>query len=301
MSAQVSTIRRVSVAAVLAVCVALPTVVQAAPAMTNPTPGSTLSGSTETFTWSAGGTNVVEWWVYIGTSVGAKNIYDSGSLGLATSDTVNGLPTDGSTLYVRLWWRDAAGWHTVDVTYMAATSGGGGASSAEILEALRGVTQNWDKKLDSTNGDANGCNSDRFTCIFGGTAVRDNETGLVWERSLDPLALNWYNAISYCAKRSVGGRKGWHLPMLEQFLTLQDTSNQHPALPTGHPFTGFLPGDFWSATTNSYDPSRAWTMDMDNGLPRSDVPKDEFEFTITWCVRGGQVYDGQDLNAVRPN
>ena len=41
---------------------------------------------------------------------------------------------------------------------------------------LSGVTQNWDKKLP---GDS------RFTVLpdFNNQAVRDNETGLVWERS----------------------------------------------------------------------------------------------------------------------
>ncbi len=95
---------------------------------------------------------------------------------------------------------------------------------------LRGVTQNWDKKLDATNGEANGCNSDRFTCIFpdathpDGAAVRDNETGLVWER--DPLitSATWGAAIAHCASLEVGNRKGFHLPLLEQLTTLIDTS-----------------------------------------------------------------------------
>jgi hypothetical protein len=56
---------------------------------------------------------------------------------------------------------------------------------------LRGVTQNWDKQLDASNGDpATGCNSDRFTCLFGDTVVRDNETGLVWERSPNTFTRN---------------------------------------------------------------------------------------------------------------
>ena len=37
---------------------------------------------------------------------------------------------------------------------------------------LRGITQNWDKKLASTNGDVNGCNSDRFTCMADRRASR---------------------------------------------------------------------------------------------------------------------------------
>ena len=56
----------------------------ATPSMTSPTPGSTLSGSSQTFYWSANGASVSEWWLYVGTSTGAYNIYDSGSLGTAT-------------------------------------------------------------------------------------------------------------------------------------------------------------------------------------------------------------------------
>src|SRR3990172_12675857 len=47
-------------------------------------------------------------------------------------------------------------------------------------------TLRWDKVLDSTNGNEEGCNSDRFKCIMptdndpAGEAVLDMETGLVW-------------------------------------------------------------------------------------------------------------------------
>jgi hypothetical protein len=45
-------------------------------------------------------------------------------------------------------------------------------------DALTGVTQNWDKNLPSAS---------RFTVLanFGGAAVRDNNTGLVWEQAAD--------------------------------------------------------------------------------------------------------------------
>lgn len=114
---------------------------------------------------------------------------------------------------------------------------------------LRSVTQNWDKKLDATNGEPNGCNSDRFTCLFGETVVRDNETGLVWERDPDPNIRIWTSAIIHCATREVGGRKGWQLPLREQLASLVDTSNANPALPTGHPFLNVQPANYWSAST----------------------------------------------------
>ena len=119
---------------------------------------------------------------------------------------------------------------------------------------LKGVTQNWDKKLDSTNSEANGCNSDRFTCLWPDengepTAVRDNETGLVWERAPHTDRSFWADAIRHCANLEVGGRRGWHLPLLEQMESIIDSSNQDPALPSGHPFINFQLDNYWSATT----------------------------------------------------
>ena len=69
------------------------------PEITSPTPGSTLSSSTETFEWTSGAD---EYWLWVGSSAGEDNIYNSGSLGRNTSDTVYNLPTDGSKIYVRL-------------------------------------------------------------------------------------------------------------------------------------------------------------------------------------------------------
>jgi hypothetical protein len=161
---------------------------------------------------------------------------------------------------------------------------------------LQGVTQNWDKMLDSTNGDANGCNSDRFTCLFGDTVVRDNETGLVWERTPLIGGRTWPEAISHCARREVGGRKGFHLPMREQLASLGDSSNSNPSLPTGHPFLNVQSAGYWSATTDADDPADAWGVDFGSGyIGFTDKGNG---FIQVWCVRGGQVYDGQDVQKV---
>jgi len=86
--------------------------------ITSPTPGSALSGSSVAFVWSAGGSTVVEWWLYVGSSVGASDFFDSGSLGTSLSTTVSSLPTDDSLpIFVRLWYRRESAWLFTDFAY----------------------------------------------------------------------------------------------------------------------------------------------------------------------------------------
>jgi hypothetical protein len=52
--------------------------------------------------------------------------------------------------------------------------------------------------------------------------VRDEETGLVWEKTLETIELSWTAARVACADKDVGGRRGWRLPN-SAWLVLFDT------------------------------------------------------------------------------
>jgi hypothetical protein len=86
--------------------------------ITSPPPGSTLTSSTVTFTWNAGN-GVSRYWLSIGTIPGGNQIYDQ-SQETNLSAIISSLPTDGSTLYVRLWSLIAGAWQVHDYTYTAA-------------------------------------------------------------------------------------------------------------------------------------------------------------------------------------
>jgi glucose/arabinose dehydrogenase len=90
-----------------------------APAITSPSPGSTLAGRSVSFSWTANGESVAEWWLYFGSTLGGLDIADSGSLGSSTGITVN-VPTDGRQVHVRLWYRVGAQWRSRDFQYTAA-------------------------------------------------------------------------------------------------------------------------------------------------------------------------------------
>ena len=92
--------------------------------MQSPAPGNTLTSSTATFQWNAGTGNST-YILDVGSSQGADDIYYSGDLAAGTlSQAVTGIPTDGRTLYVRLWSESSTGWGYNDYTYTAATAAG---------------------------------------------------------------------------------------------------------------------------------------------------------------------------------
>jgi hypothetical protein len=170
------------------------------------------------------------------------------------------------------------------------------------LEAKGGpceVPPVWGKKI---------AGADRFVEVLDGGAYCDKETGLVWEQSPDPdLQSSWQSAITHCATLEVDDRKGWSLPVREQLASLVDEtgtgvdSNGDPlTLPDGHPFdpAGVQSAFYWSATTTAGAPAFAWNVDFSDGFVRF-LGNKGVGSVRAWCVRGGQVYDGQDvLNAV---
>jgi len=90
---------------------------QSRPVFTTPAPGATLAGASATFGWTAGA-GVTEYWLYVGSAAGGSDLYTA-STGTNVAAAVNNLPTDGRTLYVRLWSKVAGAWRFNDYTYRA--------------------------------------------------------------------------------------------------------------------------------------------------------------------------------------
>lgn len=133
--------------------------------------------------------------------------------------------------------------------------------------------------------------TNRFKVLteFGGQAVLDRETQLVWERSPQTAPAKWSNARFDCTGKTVGNRKGWRLPSVHELASLVDPSvSPGPTLPPGHPFTNVQSDDYWSATTNAEFPDHAWEVLFGGGVVTATT-KDDGDFV--WCVRGGMNAD----------
>jgi hypothetical protein len=87
--------------------------------LTSPAPGSTLAGSSATFSWTAG-TGATAYALHLGsTGPLTNNLYDSGVTS-AKSITVTGLPTAGATIYATVYSEIDGVWFPASYTYTEA-------------------------------------------------------------------------------------------------------------------------------------------------------------------------------------
>lgn len=161
-------------------------------------------------------------------------------------------------------------------------AGGGGAPLASTGGAAGNYTMRWDTNKPS---------AERFTVLadFGGAAVRDNNTGLVWEKSPSSMQ-DWTMARLECLHKAVPavvGTRGWRLPSVVELVSLIDPD------PSGKPimpvvFTGVPLANYWSATTSassgtSFTASTVLSVDFGNGLVGNSSKSTP---NYIWCVRG---------------
>ncbi len=147
------------------------------------------------------------------------------------------------------------------------------AAGAEALDL-----RSWDQQM--TSG--------RFLVLssFGGQAVLDKETQLVWQKAPGLSTTFWSGAGNICEGLSTGGRRGWRLPTAPELMSLVDlTPGPLVKLPPDHPFTGVADATYWTATLDAFEPlDKVIYVDLGLGHSQSD-----FRVGAThryWCVRG---------------
>ena len=163
------------------------------------------------------------------------------------------------------------------------------------MKTLDSIPPTWDQNLFANDG-PDPCHSSRFTCVLAtnitpeGAAVRDNETGLVWERSPLMSTHDWFQAKIQCMARTTGGRKGWRLPSVHELNGIVNPFNPTSTadLPTGHPFNDVQRFSYWSATLQVGNSSVAWSVSFFDGDVDGVVQTGPL---LVWCVRGAMNAD----------
>jgi len=92
----------------------------AKPELLSPAAGDVLSKTAEqTLSWSANGATIDQWWIYVGSTSGKRQYYDSGEIpGATTSINATNIPNDGSKVFIRLWYKPQnSGWKFTDHSF----------------------------------------------------------------------------------------------------------------------------------------------------------------------------------------
>ena len=94
---------------------------------------------------------------------------------------------------------------------------------------------------------------------LGNGIIRDNVSGLMWQKATAPGTYTWDEAKTYCAGRSLGGYSDWRLPTIKELTTLVDSNIPYPG-PTINTvyFPDTVASYYWSSTTDADYSSYAW-------------------------------------------
>ncbi len=240
--------------------------------MSSPANGATLAAASQAFSWSTG-TNVTQYWLYVGNSTGASEYYNQ-STGTSVSTTVSGLPTDGRALYVRLFSLIAGAWVYNDYSYTAVTISAGtkavmssptpgaafaGASQAFSWTPGTNVTQYW-LYAGNTVGASEYFNQSTGTSVSTTVTGLPNNGRAIYVRLFSQIAGAWlYNDYTYTASVVVGTKAAMITPAAGTKLSSSTTLFNWNA--------GVNVSEYWLSIGNAFGTTDIY--DGSNGIIQS--------------------------------
>jgi hypothetical protein len=123
----------------------------------------------------------------------------------------------------------------------------------------------------------------RYVLTDSDQAVRDVETGLVWQRAQSNGMQSWADAGPACAALGIGSQP-WRVPQVSELVTLFDVTATNPSGLDPQFFGTGEPGDYyWTATPQAIGGnSGAWNVDMSTGVTSPGLSSQPFSVR---CVR----------------
>jgi hypothetical protein len=177
----------------------------------------------------------------------------------------------------------------------------GSVSAQTTMNAPYYANPSWDQTLPAAQ---------RFIVLsnMNNAAVLDRETGLVWEEAPNQNpSLTWSAARLYCTNKTLGSRKGWRLPTVDELSSLYNTSGSglSGGLP-GSPFVSPILTSYWSSTVFLDDfgePNeqpevgvnfaQAYIVSFTIGLADGAFTQSTLSKFGAWCVRGSSAGNAQ--------
>jgi hypothetical protein len=121
----------------------------------------------------------------------------------------------------------------------------------------------------------------QFTDKLDGT-IKDNLTGLTWQKVSNPDTLTWENALIYAESLTLAGFSDWRLPNIKELQSINDERLVNPSISTTY-FGTIGIKKYWSSTSLPNQTTRAWYLSTQFGITTYEL-KTARQSVI--CVRG---------------
>jgi len=134
--------------------------------------------------------------------------------------------------------------------------------------------------------------SPRFADLGDGT-IRDNLTGLIWQKAVDTTARNWAASFTYARGLSFASADDWRIPNKRELRSLihYGVSNQVTCL-AGFGFTDFDSEYYWTSTIYAQSTSKAFACSLTGATagqePGCLLNHERTSSACTVLVRGGE-------------
>ena len=120
----------------------------------------------------------------------------------------------------------------------------------------------------------------------GNGIIKDDATGLMWQKATAPGTYTWDEARAYCSALALGGYTDWRLPTLEELYGLVEKSIPPPGPMIN---TAYFPisrsGNYW--TSSLFSPGADFAFYVDFGYGNVfDGHYKNFKYFVR-AVRGG--------------
>ncbi len=141
---------------------------------------------------------------------------------------------------------------------------------------------------------------DMYSTIFnvehfmdnGDGTIKDNYTGLIWQKNQPIDSMTWEEALEYSLKLTLAGKSDWRLPNIKELQSLNDEKLFQPSFNKNY-FPDLSSGNYWSSTTLVQSTGKAWDINTAYGIVSYN---DKIQRQNVLCVRGG--IDKSNLNIV---
>jgi hypothetical protein len=188
------------------------------------------------------------------------------------------------------WWSSDK--QVGDATKIWCTNAGGGVGNHPKLETVSagGVKKFHIRAV--RNITASTTVPNQFTDNADGT-IKDNLTGLVWQKTPNTSTLTWEQALVYTEGLTLAGASDWRLPNIKELQSINDERIVNPSVSPTY-FTTIGIKNYWSSTSLPNQTTRAWYMSTQFGITTYDL-KTNALYVI--AVRGASVATAVSLTS----